>query len=229
MKNFSNKRKPGYILLILSFSFCLLWLVKLEIEAASLKSVLAEHHKSLEDGYDILRVKDPFLRNITDNSFISLMDDNAVIQIYNTSIGLLKDELRMTTQGDINIGNQKEKYIKYDSKKDLLSLVSDFAEVSIGKINFEGKEHTGIQMVNFHNTQKIFLLNDRLVIKSVGEDNDFFIEFHPSEKYLKIGSTDLNTGKNSTIKFEKDFIDIQAEGDINITSKNGKVNINGKR
>jgi hypothetical protein len=206
-----------------------MWIIKLEIQASSLKSILQEHHKSLDDGDDVLDIDWLFLRNLKNKSFISLMHDNAVMQIYNTSIGVLKDELRMTTEGDINIGNQKVKYVKYDSKKDLLSLVADFAEVSIGNISFEGKKQKGIKMVNYHNTQKVFLLDDRLLIRSVGEDNNFFIEFHPSEKYLKIGSTDLNTGKNSILKFEKDFIDIEANGDINITSKNGKVNINGKR
>ncbi len=228
MKRFISN-KPGYSVLILLFSLCFFWLIKLEIEAASLKSILQEHHKSLDDGYDILRVKDPFMRSITDNSFISLMDDNAVMQIYNTSIGLLKDELRMTTQGDINIGKQKEKYIKYDSKKELLSLVSNFAEVSIGKINFEGKEHEGIRLKNTRGTQNIFLLEDKLVLRAFAEDYLFFVEFHPSKEYIKIGATELNKNESSIIKFEKDFIDIQAAGDINITSKNGKVNINGKR
>jgi hypothetical protein len=224
MKMFNRKISKGHIITILIISFCLIWMTKLEIEASTLKSILQEHHKSLESGDDALKVDFLFLRNIKQNSWISLMDDNAVIQCYKSNIGVQKNKLSMVADGDIYLGNEKDMCISYKSKENILSTYNDGSRIDIGKLQINGEMHKGIHLENFHGTQQLTMGSDIMLIKSYGVDNDFIIEFNPTKEYLKI-----STRSNSVIKLEKDFIGIEANGDINITSKKGKVNINGNR
>jgi hypothetical protein len=62
------------------------------------------------------------------------------------------------------------------------------------------------------------------------------IKIHSKDKGFPIGIDVTASAKNiqlylddSIILLEKDNIDIETSGDINITSKNGNVNIKGKK
>ncbi len=198
-------------------------IVRLEIKAASLQSQWEEHQKSLKKNEDVLYNLEVFSRLVKKNAI--KIDGNTVQIIAGQSVVVLdNNSINIETKGDISIGRFNNKMIGVDIQKDNIYLKHKGASLLVGTTIIGGKKGPGILLMSPNNTQ--VAISDigfgAGVPGKKGKEDDYRIAIYKDKSVL------LQKGK-SLIKLEKDNIDIEAIGDINIASKNGNVNINGKK
>jgi hypothetical protein len=150
--------------------------------------------------------------------------DNITIRKDESEIKLEKDDIRITTKGDIQIGPSKDKYLGYNSKEDEIQIHQSGSTISFGQV-FEGKTlvGTGVKIQGKNNGPRLFVSEKNIRLQIPSQKGSYDITLDPTKGFLG-----LRCGESYVI-LEKDNIDIEAKGDININSLNGNVNINGKK
>ncbi len=246
MKIFRNNKIFRYFIFSLIFSFFVFWIVRLELNASTMQTRWEELKKSLEQNRDNLTGLNSFVRGIGSSTLI--IDQNNVgftagdnlVNVSNhegllansktkTSIVWDEDEIKLTVNNNFSMGMDKKLGSVYMTHNGSNIVVGDF--ISKGNIKHHGIEmynqHTSNKTSEFHLTNdgiRLTSINVPLSISYLGKNNEYYgLELRPSKDLIR-----LMKGK-SIIKFEKDKIEFKADGDINITSKNGNVIINGKK
>ncbi|MBT8380073.1 MAG: hypothetical protein KJN64_12670 [Ignavibacteria bacterium] len=199
-------------LIVISFFM----IVRLEGKAANLQSRLDEHHKSLEKNKDILENLDSFTRKIKNNS-ITIDGDKIKLSTDKSTLELDKDKMTLGAASDV--------FFECDYKGDLIVMRNKSQYVVIGKLGDKGKEEETVNINGGSDGKKFLTLQDKGIALGVEDIKDGDLQFGIS---LKSGSIFMMHGKN-LIGLNKDKITIRAQGDINITSENGNVNIKGKK
>ncbi len=222
MKYLKSRKGALTFLLVALLIVCCFWIVKSEIRAASLQSRLDEHHKQLQVNSDVLEGLVFFNRG-TSKANIHLTEDIAYISSELASIKLKNNKVEIETPGDIQIGNGKNIRFGYSKEKDYFYMVHGGTKLNFGKhVTADGTIYYGA----FIETESgnAFHISDEGVGAWVNSDEgEYSLKLASKKKFVELKKGD------SKIRFESDDINIEALGDINITSKNGKVNINGKR
>jgi hypothetical protein len=156
---------------------------------------------------------------------LDLVNHSLFLENKNSTIDLKENNIDIKTKGDIKIGppgrtlgyskKLDNMYMQYDDSKIYLGQFGDSTGKSIGKrgILVEGKK----------NGPHLAVWEDRITLVVPSKDGDYKLFIDPVNQLVG-----MKKG-HSEITIKKDNINIEALGDINITSKNGKVNINGKR
>jgi hypothetical protein len=93
---------------------------------------------------------------------------------------------------------------------------------STGKLLMKADQN-GIIFTNSTGSTMLFVGEDNIDIETNGKDGEYGLELKPYSGTLK-----LSKGKSELI-FEKNNLKLQVDGDINITSRKGNVNIKGKK
>jgi len=222
MKFLSKNNGVITILLIMLLLVSSFFIIQLEMRAASLQSRLDEHHKQLQNNSDVLEGLVFFDRG-TSKANIQLTEDIAFLSSELASIKLKNNKVEIETPGDIQIGNGKDIRFGYSKKLDVFYMINKGTKLNFGKlINDDGTLDYGAIIKNKSGDQFVFS-DDGAGFWVNSDDGLYSLKLTSKKKFVE-----LKKG-NSKIRFEGDDISIEAEGNINITSKNGKVNINGKR
>jgi hypothetical protein len=161
-----------------------------------------------------------------DDYKIAIIKDKGVMLMKGESkINLYKDDITIEAKENIKIKIDDNRVFEFDTKRDLIQILHDGASLDVGKTNFlGGKKQPGILMKS-PNGNMIGVLDDGFlagVPGKIGPEGDYKIAI-AKDKYVM-----LKKGK-TIIKLVDDKIQMEADGDINITSKNGNVKINGKK
>jgi len=149
-----------------------------------------------------------------------------LIQIINenSKIILKDDKILIEAKGDISIGSPGKKF-GYSKSEDNIIMKYDDSRIYLGKFgDAKGNPISkGILLEGKKNGPTLMMQENRITLVVPSKDGDYKLYVDPTEEIvgMKLGQ--------SEIIIKKDNIKIEALGDINITSKNGKVNINGKR
>jgi len=217
MKAFKSPQRVTIVFLTLFIMLCCFLVIRLEIKAANLQSQWDEHQKSLKINEDQLYDLDQFRRNIRNGPQIQLLPEVIWLYIDGASLELKKNTMKGYSNGDISFGKGKSSYFGYNSSEKLTYMWA------IGK------------------GEKVQIKGDKLLIESSNGKNiisisDEVIEIDGSSKGSNFGisvglndqSVDIFTDQ-SLVRLKKDIIDIEADGDININSTNGNVNISGQK
>jgi len=149
-------------------------------------------------------------------SGIEISSNLGAVEIYNgndkSAIRLDNENIRILGTGDIILGGKTsgDKYFGYDANS---------------KLTFISTGEKGEIQIESSNGKNVVHISDGGGIKFYSKENGFpiGIDVTASAKNIQLYFDD------STIRLEKDNIDIETSGDINITSKNGNVNIKGKK
>jgi hypothetical protein len=136
-----------------------------------------------------------------------------------------KSFVHIQKDGNIFIGPENTKGLVFDIKEDLMKIFHDGAILDVGKTNvLGGKKKPGVLMKS-PNGNMIQVLDDGFLAgvpgKSGSKDDYKITIIKDRGIMLRKGESKINLFKND--------ISIEAVGDINITSKNGNVNINGMK
>ena len=224
MKIFKSPQRVLILFLSVFLILSSIFIVRLEIKAASLQSRLDEHHKSLEKNKDILYDLDTFKRIIKNNGII-IGDKVALINAGHSSLSLQESDIEIESNGNITfsiptksffymgkdgkikIGHLKDKNFGYDPNVDLLYMKHKNAHVSLGDIYQDGKSH-GILIQNSDGKNTIMVTDEEIVIGSKTKGDDYRIDISPDKQIMS-----LKKG-NSFLKFEKDDIQFGASPDI---------------
>ena len=210
MKSFKSPQRVILIFLTLFIILCCFLIVRLEIKAANLQSRLDEHHKSLEQNKDVLENLDSFTRKVKNGS-ISINGENVTLSKDKTMLEL--------SSSNIKLGISQDIAFQYDHDLDLVSLRHKFAHLSVGKTSKGGEHGILIQSSKNYNSIGVF---DRGIIIGAGNQNDApRIILEPEQIKMKKGE--------SIVQLTNTGLLIESSGDINISSKNGNVNIKGKK
>jgi len=168
-------------------------------------------------GYDADKIETFLKGNENGTTLIEIENNGPSIELTKKNMNLRNeltqfsmdfDKIKAVCDGDITFGNTSENYFGYDVDKNETFLKGNGAihmESSNGKCEINMKEK-GIE----------------IICKPL-KGPIFGISFYP-----QLQSIDIDAGDASVI-LAKDEIHFIAEGDINITSKNGNVNIKGKK
>jgi len=205
-------KSPQKVLIVVLTSFivisCFL-MVRLEIKAASLQSRLDAHHKSLENNHDMLDGLENFARFVKKN--ILKVDERHIFLIADkTMVTVGKDDFDVSTSGNIKLGSNTDKYLGYDSQKKLTYINHDGAQVSVGDITTAGKKHNGVLVRSANGNTQLVMTDKGLSIATVGKDGAYRLDLKPDKGIFK-----FSKGK-SVLVFEKDKVNLQVEGDIQI-------------
>jgi hypothetical protein len=203
------------------------------------KVTLGQHGNQKEQGIQLI--------SKTGGPTLSVLDKDIVFTVpnkkgdYQISIAPDKDYLKITkeksvinlegknieieSKGDIRFTINNDKEFGYSAKRDFIFLYHNKAYITVGtQTSPKGKNYIGVS-INSPNGNE-FRISDEGILAGVpgkiGPEDDYKISI-AKDKFVQ-----LRKGK-SIIKMEGDNIKIEAVGDINITSKNGNVNINGKK
>jgi hypothetical protein len=136
------------------------------------------------------------------------------------SITLDQEHVKIRGDGSISIGGEKSglKYIGYDRQRKLIYMKGEGKDE---QVNVKGNE---IYMETSNGKCEINMKEEKIEIICTPTKGPIFgVSFNPIMQ-----SIDIDAGEASII-LAKDVIHFNAEGDINITSKNGNVNIKGKK
>ena len=172
--------------------------------------------------------------HISDNNkrYFDLDTDQKVLQIFNDKLEFwadssqlyLSDKVRMNSKGDITfkaIG--KNITFGYSKAEDRLYMRHNGTKLFVGKLQIEGgKEDFGAALIS-KSGEQIQVREEGVFLAVPTPEGTYHINLASKKKFIEI------VKGNSIIRMEGEDISIEADGDINITSKNGKVNINGKR
>jgi hypothetical protein len=221
---FLNNRKGTltFLLIVLLVVSCFL-IVRLEIKAASLQSRLDEHHSELKNNSDELENLSSFIRKINNNG-ITIDGNKILISAGQSVVKLENNKISIETPGEIQIGNSSDINFGYDKKNDALYMKNKGVSMHMGKLNDDKGKFLDYGTFFRTNSGVQFTIRDEGISGWVPSNNgSYSFKLAAKKKYVELKKD------NSIIRFEGDDISIEAPGDINITSKNGKVNINGKR
>jgi hypothetical protein len=156
---------------------------------------------------------------------LSLIHNEFLLKNHGSSIKLKKNDINIVTKGDISIGPTGRTLGYSKSGGDYLYMdYDDETRIYLGKLvsNITGKGiGKGISLQAKWNGPMIQVRENMIVLETPDSKYKLFID--PANQLVG-----MRQGESS-ITIKKDNVDIEALGDINITSKNGKVNINGKR
>jgi hypothetical protein len=136
------------------------------------------------------------------------------------SITLDQEHVKIRGDGSISIGGEKSglKYFGYDRQRKLVYMKGEGKDEHV---NVKGNE---IYMETSNGKCEINMKEEKIEIICTPTKGPIFgVSFNPI-----VQSIDIDAGDASII-LAKDVIHFDAEGDINITSKNGNVNIKGKK
>ena len=254
MKFFYNRKSTVTILLIALLLISCFLIIRLELRAASLQSRLDEHHSELKNNSDELVQLKKIHRKVGDN-FIHI--SKALLQlgtgpntnlVFNEEIfsliirtGDLRFEIAeykhykiielinenskiILKDGNIEIKVADDKSFGYDKKSDLLYMKNKGVSMHMGKLNDDKGKFLDYGTFFRTNSGVQFTIRDEGISGWVPSNNgSYSFKLAAKKKYVELKKD------NSILRMEGDDISIEAPGDINITSKNGKVNINGKR
>jgi len=148
--------------------------------------------------------------------YIKISKDESVIKLENENIDI-------EAKGNIKIGPSDEKNFGYHKSEDYIYMLNKDSRVVVGPLlNKAGKfQSNGIMLISKTDGPQISLEDNRISLGVPGKDLSLQLNLDKDMVGLKQGQ--------STIKLEKNNLKIDVVGDINITSKNGNVNINGKK
>jgi len=132
------------------------------------------------------------------------------------------DSINIEAKGNINIKVTDDTRFGYDKKRDILYMINKGSKFNIGTL-WKGQEEDYGVAIETKSGTILHIRDEGAGIWVKGDDGEYSLKLTSKKKYVE-----LKKG-NSKVRFEGNNINIEAEGDINITSKNGKVNINGKR
>lgn len=216
MKIFKSPQKVIILFLSALIVISFFMIVRLEGKAANLQSRLDEHHKSLEKNKDILENLDSFTRKIKNNG-ITIDGNKIKLSTDKSTLELEKDKMTLGASSDV--------YFEYEYKRDLIIMKNKSQYVVIGKLGDKGKEGETVNINGGSDGKKYLTLQDKGIALGVRDTKYGHLQFGI---ILKTGGIFMMQGKN-LIGLNKNKITIRAQGDINITSENGNVNIKGKK
>jgi hypothetical protein len=163
----------------------------------------------------------------TDEYRIELKPKVDILQIFKGKSELVfeKDDVTLKVDGDIQIGPSSDKYIGYKSAEDRFYIHHSNSEIFLGPIYDKQQKLFGYGIYLRGKSDGPYLtVNERNIrLTAPMKDGLYDITLDPENKLLG-----LNCGK-SFIVIEKDHINIDTPGNINITSTDGNVNIKGKK
>ena len=133
-----------------------------------------------------------------------------------------KDNVKLQVESDVEIGPSDKKNFGYRKSEDLLYMLNKDSKVTVGPVYRGGKfVSNGIMLISKTDGPQLSVYDKVISMGVPGKDLLLQINLDKEMIGMKQGQ--------STIKLEKNKLEIKVEGDINITSKNGTVNINGKK
>jgi hypothetical protein len=200
-------------------------IVQLDAKATNLQSQWEAHQKSLNSNKDLLYNLETFARFVKQNG-IKIDDNNVLISAGQSLVIVDKGAINIESNSDISIGKlNNTQMIGIDAQQDYVYLKNKGATMIMGKIAlYSGKKQPGI-LITTPNKNMLQVVEDGFLAGipgKPGSHGDYKISM------LKDKFVMLQKGE-SLIKMEKDDINIEAKGNINIKSLNGNVNINGKK
>jgi len=207
-------KSPQKVLIIFLSVFVILsaiFIVRLEIKAASLQSQWDEHQKSLKNNEDILSKLNVFGRYVKQN--VIKVDGNAIqIMAGQSSVILDNNTVNIETKGDITIGRLNNKKIGIDTQQDYIYLTHKGASLVVGTTTgVGGKKEPGILLKSPNGN--MLSISDESFFAGIpgksGPEGDYQISI------VKDKGVALKKGK-SIIKLDKDDINIEAKGNISI-------------
>ena len=138
-------------------------------------------------------------------------------------IKLEKEDIDIEAKGDIKIGPSDEKNFGYRKSEDYIYMINKDSRVIVGPLldkagKFKGN---GINLISKTGGASVSIEDYRISLGAVGKDLGLQVNFDKEKIVMKQGQSTFSLGKNK--------LEIDVVGDINITSKNGNVNINGKK
>ena len=222
MKIFKSPQRVLILFLSVFLILSSIFIVRLEIKAASLQSQWEKHQKSLKANDDTLEGLKLFYRS-AGQSVIKIQDNDILLAAPDFTWVIVSKGKFTVDADDIWLGSTNERHLGYDSKKNLTYLDNDDAKVVLGDIATSGGKEHGILIESKYGDSEVFITDKRIEITGTGSDGDYSLDIWPDKKYVRISQ-----GK-SFVQLIKDNIEVEAQGDINITSKNGNVNIKGKK
>ena len=207
-------KSPQKVLILFLSVFLILssiFIVRLELKAASLKSQWDEHQKSLKNNKDILAKLDVFGRYVKQN--VIKVDGNAIqIMAGQSSVILDNNTVNIETKGDITIGRLNNKKIGIDTQQDYIYLTHKGASLVVGTTTgVGGNKEPGILLKSPNGN--MLSISDESFFAGIpgksGPEGDYQIAI------VKDKGVALKKGK-SIIKLDKDDINIEAKGNISI-------------
>ena len=184
-------------------------IVRLEGKAASFQTQWEEHQKSLKANKDVLQNLDVFSRIVKKNS-IKVDGSNVLLLANNTWVTIGNDDFDVSTDGNIKLGSDTDKYLGYDSQKKLTYINHDGAQVTVGNITAAGKKYNGVLVRSANGNTQLVMTDKGLMIGTTGKTGEYRFNFIPGKDILK-----LSKGKSELI-FEKDNVKLQVESDVKI-------------
>jgi len=158
---------------------------------------------------------------------LELSEPDKLVQLINESskIKLSNDKIIIEAKGDISIGPSQNKSLGYRKNEDYIYMVNGESRIVIGDTfdkdgNPIGK---GLNLISKTGGPYLTVGQDKIMLNVPSKDGHYKLWIDPTQQLVG-----MKQGESEII-MRKDEITIEAAGDINITSKNGKVNINGKR
>ncbi len=150
---------------------------------------------------------------------LSLIHNELLLKNHSSTITLKKNDIDIVAKGDIRIG-PTGKTFGYSKNGDFIYMENGDSRIYLGKLagNISGN---GISLQGKMNGPMLSVSENMILLETPDSKYKLFIDPANQLVGMKQGQSQI------TIKNDK--IEIEALGDINITSKNGKVNINGKR
>jgi len=148
--------------------------------------------------------------------YIKISKDESVIK-------LEKEDIDIEAKGDIKIGPSDEKNFGYRKSEDYIYMINKDSRVVVGPLHDKaGKfKGNGINLISKTDGALVSIEDYRISLGALGKDLGLQVNFAKEKIVMKQGQSTFTLGKNK--------LEIDVVGDINITSKNGDVNINGKK
>jgi hypothetical protein len=142
-----------------------------------------------------------------------------------SSILIRNDSVLVRAKQDISMGPSSEKDLGYNKNEDYIYMRNGESRIVVGEIFDKDKKSAGngINLISKTGGTSLTVRQDKIMLYVPSKDGHYKLWIDPTQQLVG-----LKQGQSEII-MRNDKIDIEALGDINITSKNGKVNINGKR
>lgn len=227
MKFFKSPQKVLIVIMFVLLVISSIFIVRLELKAASLQSRLDEHHKSLEKNKDILENLDSFTRKIKSNG-ISIDGNKVVINAGKSSITLQNNNIDISSEGkiaigtptksiiniekdgDVFIGPNNQKSLGYDKNEDYIYMWYNGSRIILGQHVFTSGKEQGIRLVSKDGGPRLSVVGNGIALNVPDKQGDYKISMAPLKDYIKISKGE------SVIKLENENIDIEAKGDIEV-------------